>query len=126
MYSAVIAYEGVVAMTYVIAETCIGKMGGHASCYNANGDHSPCTPVCPVDCIYERDTQYYIEPSECIDCGACVPECPVEGAIIPPPEVAALEAEMAADDRRSMGLVDDVPRDEPEAENVASEDAQGG
>jgi NAD-dependent dihydropyrimidine dehydrogenase PreA subunit len=30
-----------------------------------------------VDCIYEGEDQYYINPDECIDCGACEPECPV-------------------------------------------------
>jgi NAD-dependent dihydropyrimidine dehydrogenase PreA subunit len=34
--------------------------------------------VCPVDCIYEGPDHYYIHPEECIDCGACVPECPVD------------------------------------------------
>jgi NAD-dependent dihydropyrimidine dehydrogenase PreA subunit len=52
-------------MTYVIAEPCIGvKDRG-------------CVDVCPVDCIYEAEDQLYIHPDECIDCGACVPECPV-------------------------------------------------
>ena len=52
-------------MTYVIAEPCIGVK-----------DRS-CIDVCPVDCIYEGEDQLYIQPDECIDCGACVPECPV-------------------------------------------------
>jgi len=52
-------------MTYVIAEPCIGVK-----------DRS-CVDVCPVDCIYEGEYQLYIHPDECIDCGACVPECPV-------------------------------------------------
>ena len=34
--------------------------------------------VCPVDCIYEGDTQLFIHPDECIDCGACEPVCPVK------------------------------------------------
>ena len=38
--------------------------------------------VCPVECIYEGEDQLYIKPEECIDCGACEPECPVE-AIFP-------------------------------------------
>jgi Fe-S-cluster-containing hydrogenase component 2 len=38
--------------------------------------------VCPVDCIYETSRMLVINPEECIDCGACEPECPVE-AIIP-------------------------------------------
>jgi Fe-S-cluster-containing hydrogenase component 2 len=33
---------------------------------------------CPVDCIYEGDRKSYINPKECIDCGACEPVCPVE------------------------------------------------
>ena len=55
-------------MAYVITEPCIG-----------NKDAS-CVAVCPVDCIYstDDDAQYYINPDECIDCGACEPECPVD------------------------------------------------
>lgn len=37
-----------------------------------------CLKVCPVDCFYEDADMLYIHPDECIDCGACVPECPVE------------------------------------------------
>ena len=33
--------------------------------------------VCPVDCIYEGSVRLWIHPEECIDCGACEPECPV-------------------------------------------------
>ncbi|MEY3734445.1 MAG: hypothetical protein RL347_1804, partial [Actinomycetota bacterium] len=33
---------------------------------------------CPVDCIYEGDRMLYIQPDECVDCGACEPVCPVE------------------------------------------------
>jgi NAD-dependent dihydropyrimidine dehydrogenase PreA subunit len=36
-----------------------------------------CTEECPVDCIYEGDRKMYINPAECIDCGACEPVCPV-------------------------------------------------
>jgi ferredoxin len=38
-----------------------------------------CSDVCPVACIYstDEDEQYFIHPGECIDCGACVPVCPV-------------------------------------------------
>jgi ferredoxin len=53
-------------MPYIIAEPCIGTKD--ASCVEA----------CPVDCIYEASDQYYINPDECIDCGACEPECPVQ------------------------------------------------
>ena len=37
-----------------------------------------CVEECPVDCIYEGDRKLYINPKECIDCGACEPVCPVE------------------------------------------------
>lgn len=60
-------------MTYVITETCIGTL-----------DKS-CVDVCPVDCIHFEegvDRMLYINPEECIDCGACEPACPVK-AIFP-------------------------------------------
>jgi len=37
-----------------------------------------CVAVCPVDCFHGDAEMLYIDPEECIDCGACVPECPVE------------------------------------------------
>jgi NAD-dependent dihydropyrimidine dehydrogenase PreA subunit len=52
-------------MPYVITEACIGTK-----------DRS-CIDVCPVDCIYEGPDQLFINADECIDCGACEPECPV-------------------------------------------------
>jgi NAD-dependent dihydropyrimidine dehydrogenase PreA subunit len=57
-------------MTYVIAEPCIDIKD------------KTCIDVCPVDCIHETDRMLVIDPAECIDCGACEPECPVE-AIFP-------------------------------------------
>lgn len=53
-------------MPYVITEACIGTKD------------KACVDVCPVDCIYEGEQQLFIHPDECIDCGACVPECPTE------------------------------------------------
>ena len=58
------------AVTYIIAEPCIDII-----------DKS-CVDVCPVDCIHEFERILIIDPEECIDCGACEPECPVE-AIFP-------------------------------------------
>jgi ferredoxin len=54
-------------MTYVITEACIDVK-----------DNS-CVEVCPVDCIHAEDEDriLYINPDECIDCGACEPACPV-------------------------------------------------
>lgn len=37
-----------------------------------------CVSVCPVDCFHGDDVMLYIDPEGCIDCGACVSECPVE------------------------------------------------
>ena len=53
-------------MPYVIAGHCLDVMD------------TSCTEECPVDCIYEGDRKLYINPKECIDCGACEPVCPVE------------------------------------------------
>ena len=55
-------------MTYTICEPCIDVID------------KACVEVCPVDCIhYEEgvDRKLYIDPDECIDCGACEPACPV-------------------------------------------------
>ncbi len=55
-------------MTYVITDPCIDVL-----------DRS-CVEVCPVDCIHDEegvDRKLYIDPDECIDCGACEPVCPV-------------------------------------------------
>jgi ferredoxin len=57
-------------MTFIIAEPCIDVKD------------SSCIDVCPVDCIHEYQRMLVIDPEECIDCGACEPECPVE-AIYP-------------------------------------------
>ena len=53
-------------MTYVVTETCIDCV------------HRSCVKECPVDCIYEGARALYIQPEECINCGACVPVCPEE------------------------------------------------
>ena len=53
-------------MAFIIVEPCVEVKD------------SACVEVCPVDCIHEGTDQFYIEPDECIDCGVCEPECPVE------------------------------------------------
>lgn len=57
-------------MTYVITDACVDVRNGQ------------CVKQCPVDCIYVAERSAYIHPEECIDCGACVPVCPVH-AILP-------------------------------------------
>ena len=61
------------AMPFIITDPCIGTKD------------TACVDVCPVDCIhprkdepeFERTSMLFIHPDECIDCGACVPACPV-------------------------------------------------
>jgi ferredoxin len=67
-------------MTYVVAEPCI------------RCKYTDCVDVCPVDCFYEGENFLVIHPDECIDCGACVPECPTE-AIFDEQELPAKWAE---------------------------------
>lgn len=57
-------------MTFVVTEVCI-------KC-----KYTDCVEVCPVDCFYEGENMLVIHPDECIDCGVCEPECPIE-AIVP-------------------------------------------
>jgi len=52
-------------MTYIVNDKCI-------MC-----KHTDCVEVCPVDCFYEGENMLVINPDECIDCGVCEPECPV-------------------------------------------------
>jgi len=60
-------------VAYIICEPCVGTKD------------TACVDVCPVDCIHPRKDEaefaqaamLYIHPEECIDCGACVPACPV-------------------------------------------------
>ena len=63
-------------MTYIVNESCI-------KCKLMD-----CVEVCPVDCFYEGENMLVIHPDECIDCGVCEPECPVE-AIKPDTEAGA-------------------------------------
>jgi ferredoxin len=65
-------------MTFVVTETC------------RRCRYTDCVAVCPVECFHGDAEMLYIDPDVCIDCGACVPECPVEaiyeeGAL--PPEL---------------------------------------
>lgn len=52
-------------MTFVVTESCI------------RCKYTDCVEVCPVDCFYEGENFLVIHPQECIDCGLCEPECPV-------------------------------------------------
>jgi ferredoxin len=58
--------NGDLQLTYVVNESCI-------KCKLMD-----CVEVCPVDCFYEGENMLVIHPEECIDCGVCDPECPVD------------------------------------------------
>jgi NAD-dependent dihydropyrimidine dehydrogenase PreA subunit len=70
-------------MTYVIGDECLDLKEGS------------CVKECPVDCIYEGDRVMYINPTECIDCGACEMVCPVR----------AISADLDLGDERAHLLV---------------------
>lgn len=53
-------------MTFVVTENCI-------KC-----KYTDCVEVCPVDCFYEGENFLVIHPDQCIDCGLCEPECPIQ------------------------------------------------
>jgi ferredoxin len=56
-------------MTHIVTENCI-------KC-----KHTDCVAVCPVDCFYEGPNFLVINPDECIDCGVCIPECPIDAIV---------------------------------------------
>lgn len=56
-------------MTYLVTDNCI------------RCKHMDCVAVCPVDCFYEGENMLVIHPDECIDCGVCEPECPVDAIV---------------------------------------------
>jgi len=72
-------------MTYVIGSGCIDKK------------FRDCVLECPVDAIYEGDRSLYINPDECVDCGACEPVCP----------------------RAAIWYEDDLPEDEAQFKDIA-------
>ena len=53
-------------MTYLVTDICIGCK------------HTDCIEVCPVDCFHEGENFIVIDPDECVDCGLCEIECPVD------------------------------------------------
>ena len=76
-------------MAYVVTGKCFGCK------------YTDCVVVCPCDCFRDGENMLYIDPDECIDCDACVSECPVEAIFyqenVPADqhEFIALNAEMS-------------------------------
>lgn len=86
-------------MTYVIALPCVDLKD------------RACVEECPVDCIYEGGRSLYIQPDECVDCGACEPVCPVE-AIYYEDDLPTGMSDSLADNERFFSLTLDG-RDAP-------------
>ena len=52
-------------MAYVVTQPCF------------DCKYTDCVVACPMECFHEGEHMLYIDPVECIDCDACVPQCPV-------------------------------------------------
>ena len=114
-------------MAYVVSRLCLDNVD------------TACVEVCPVDCFYKPNdpsaglpNQLYISPDECIDCGACVPECPWE-AIFEEPEVPEAFVEDTAlnarcdSERDSFEVADEDPDTHtPSADEIAANKAKHG
>lgn len=57
-------------MSYVVGEPCV------------NCKYGDCVTDCPVDCFFQIDSMLIINPDECIDCGQCLPLCPVDAIFV--------------------------------------------
>lgn len=93
-------------MTFVVTSNCNGCR------------FTDCVAVCPVECFHGDDKMLYIDPDECIDCGACVPECPVE-AIYDAAELPEDQAEwkdINAEKAKGLPVIHDTGSPLPGAE----------
>ena len=94
-------------MTYVVNENCIGCK------------YTDCVEVCPVDCFYEGPEFLVIHPDECIDCGLCVPECPIE-AIYPDDELPNNQIEFVEINAKLADVYENITESKeplPDADN---------
>jgi ferredoxin len=78
-------------MPFVVTGKCI------------NCRYTDCVEVCPVNCFYQGENMLVINPDECIDCGVCEPECPIE-AIKSDEELTPAELEWANINRKFSAL----------------------
>ncbi len=96
-------------MPYVVMDACV-------KC-----KYTDCVEVCPVDCFYEGENMLVIHPDECIDCGVCEPECPVEAI---KPDTDAEDSEKWLDiNRKYSELWPNITRKKdplPDADNWSS------
>jgi ferredoxin len=80
-------------MTHVVTESCI------------NCKHTDCVEVCPVDAFHEGPNFLVIDPDACIDCLACVAECPVSAIYV--------DSDVPANQRKFLALNAELARDWP-------------
>jgi ferredoxin len=82
-------------MTHVVTELCF------------DCKHTDCVAVCPVDCFHEDERTLWIDPDECIDCGACIPECPEEAIFLEAdvPEQYAKDIALNAEMSRKLPVI---------------------
>lgn len=95
-------------MTYLVTDNCV-------KC-----KHTDCVEVCPVDCFYEGENFLVINPDECIDCGVCEPECPVN-AIVPDNALDSEESIHWEEINRKYSLIWPVITQKKEAPEDASD-----
>lgn len=95
-------------MPHVVGEKCLGEV------------YAACVEVCPVECFYpgefKEEPFMVIDPEVCIDCGACIPECPI-GAIVgstdDDPDWAEINAELAPKFKDNPKVTPRPPKDPP-------------
>jgi ferredoxin len=82
-------HTGEISMAYVVTQPCFGCK------------YTDCVVVCPCESFREGEQMLFIDPESCVDCDACVPECPVEAIFyeedVPPQwrDFIQLNAEMS-------------------------------
>ncbi len=81
-------------MAHVVTSKCVGCK------------FTDCVEVCPVACFYELDNQVVIHPDDCIDCTACVAECPVEAIYAEADVPAAFQTDIGFNASESKRLKD--------------------
>ena len=80
-------------MAYVVCEPC------------RDCKYTDCVVVCPMECFYQDDRMLYIDPEQCIDCEACLPECPVEAIFLDTQVPEKWESFIALNAERSAALI---------------------
>lgn len=95
-------------MPYVINQECLGEQ------------YADCVDVCPVNCIYPGDYKgekfMVIDPDICIDCGACLPECPIDAIVASAddaPEWAKVNADLTPLFKNNPAITPRSPQDPP-------------